>query len=547
MTGDAHRLRDTLTGSALVIATLALSLFYSRGRIMWSDELFGWMLVTDPSLRHMLHAWNAGADGGGLFFYLLARLWLGVFGHTATALRLFSAAGVALSALFTFRTARRFFRWGIAAFCVTLLWFSSDIVLWQIMQGRFYGMLLAGVAAASYLFVLASSRPTRKLLALTFLCHSLLVGTHPFGVLYSATIILVMIASDRFARRLRPRLYLSALSGWWILALSVTAMRNSAAVGKPHFWTTRPGLSDLGNVYSCWSLPAAIVLGAVATLFIALLCLGKIPRQKISAALAANRPVLLLCIGLLSVPLFTFLISQRGTSVFVDRYLVPVVIGICLSLCQMLSLVLPPVISTASSPILVRRISWALALAGVPVLAFIAVVQFPSYWQVPAPDLSLTLVSLLPKDLPVVVEPVDLFDQLLAFHRSSGYHFIYLLDWENVSAPESPRGEVSGYHQMEIWKHVGYFSGSIQESQTFLAQTPAFIVVEDPRLPWFKRKVLPNATFEIEPLGQAHGGPDPMSIYKVWLVRKHPCHPHSQGNSAVRASSDRPTEHGKDK
>ena len=206
--------RDNLTSFALVVATLALGVYYSHGRIMWSDELFGWMLVTDPSLCHMLHAWNAGADGGGIWFYLLARLWLGFFGHSVTAFRLFSATGVAFAAVFTFRTARRFFRWDIAVVSVALVWFTSDVVLWQIMQARFYGLLLCEAAAAVFLCVRTSEVLTGRLLVLTFVCHTLLAGTHPFGAVYSAAILFCMILSDVLVHRFRISLYLAAVAGW---------------------------------------------------------------------------------------------------------------------------------------------------------------------------------------------------------------------------------------------------------------------------------------------------------------------------------------------
>jgi len=516
-----HMSRDNLTSGALIIATLALSLFYSHGRIMWSDELFGWMLVTDPSIDHMLHAWNAGADGGGVLFYMLARLWLALFGQTATAFRLFSATGVALGAVFTFRASRLFFRWEIAAFCVSLLWFSSDVVLWQIMQARFYGLLLAGVAAAAYLFVLTSDTLTTKRLVLTFLCHTLLAGTHPFGVLYSGVIIFVMVSSDVLAHRLRTRLYLAALSGWWILLLSIKAMRNTAAVGKPHFWTTKPELVDLGNAYSCWSLATAVVLGTLATFFIARLCFARVQQKRMWETVTVDRSILFLSAGLLSVPLFVFLISQHGNSLFVDRYLVPVVIGMCFLLCQLLSSLIPASDSADRASSLVAsklfRYAW-LALA--PVLALIALVQFPSYWRYPAPDSNLGLIPLLPKDLPIVVEAVDVFDQLLAYHREPGYQFTYLLDWENVTAPGSPRGEVSGYHEMENWRSVGYFSGSIQYSDTFLAQTPAFVVIDDPGLFWFDRKIRLNPGFEVQALGEINRGPKSAGTLKLWLVRR---------------------------
>ena len=518
MTEQASRKRDILTSVALLFGTLALSLGYSRGRIMWSDELFGWMLVTDPSFRHMLFAWNAGADGGGICFYLLARGWLDVFGRTVTAFRLFSAAGVGLSAAFSFGAARRFFPWSVAAGCVSLLWFTSDIVLWQVMQGRFYGLLLAGVAVAAYLAMLTAEAVTAKRLLLTFLCHTLLAGTHPFGVIYSGVIVGAMVLSDGMAHRLRPRVYLAAISGWWILLPSIEALRNTAAVGRPRFWTVTPRLADLGAAFSCWSLPAAVVLGGAAALCAALLLLRVIRLRDVRRSLHLNRPLLLLGGALVGVPLVAFLVSQRGTSIFVDRYLIAVVIGMSFLLCQLISW-----ISTALGEYRSLRFAQRLVpvVLGV-VLVLVAAVQFPSHWSLPARDQNVELVRMLPAGVPIVVEAPDLFDQILAYHREPGHDFRFLLDWENANAPGSLPGEVSGYHEMENWRKVGYFSGSIDDARPFLEGTPAFAVIHSPQLLFFERRILRDPAFEIQEL--AKGGRDPSSAepLTVWMVRRRP-------------------------
>lgn len=87
---------------ASCIVCLGLSFYYSHDRLLWSDEILGWMLVPDPSWRHMLYAWRHGADGGGIVFYLMARDWLLAFGESTTAFRLFSAAGIWCGLVFTY-------------------------------------------------------------------------------------------------------------------------------------------------------------------------------------------------------------------------------------------------------------------------------------------------------------------------------------------------------------------------------------------------------------------------------------------------------------
>lgn len=228
--------------------------------------------------------------------------------------------------------------------------------------------------------------------------------------------------------------------------------------------------------------------------------------------------MLLLSGALLSVPLLVFAVSQRGTSVFVDRYLVPVVIGMSFLLCQLM----PGVVSAWEARFGARGFSFGVSagtgflLAGA--LWWTAVVQFPSYWVYPAADTSAGLLARLPKGLPIVVEPIDLFDQLLAYHRQEGYRFVCLLDWENVTDPASKRGEVSGFHQMENWRKVGYFSGSIEYVHQFLAQTPEFVVVDDPGLLWFERKVLPDPRLAVKLLATLPPAAGSGAGTKVWLV-----------------------------
>ena len=516
-------LLDALTAAALIAVTVALCLTYSHGRIMWSDEIFGWMLVNDPSFSHMLFAWRSGADGGGIVFYLLARAWIAVFGHTTLAFRMFSAAGVAIAAIFTFFTIRRFTRWSIALFSVALLWFTSDNVLWQILQARFYGLLLAEVAAAGYLFVCASAspRPTRTLLLLTFLCHTALAGTHPFGLVYSAATVCAMLLFDLLHRR-RPLLPLAAVAGWWILLPSLQAIRNTAAVGKPHFWTTTPTPADLGAAYSCWSLPAAIALGATSALF--LLHLVRSRRRpdashthtSPTASLLRSSPILF-SLALLLVPALVWIYSQGAASFFVDRYLLPIVIAMALLLAHLLTALIPLPSSAATSrlPRLVFGLA-ALALAiWAPLIAF---VQYPGYAQYPPVGDNRGILPLLPRGLPLVIEPVNLFDQLVLYSQSPGLHYVSVLDWQQAIGPNSLRGESTAFHEMENWRKVGYFPGTILHLDELLAPRKPFAVLDVNGILWFENHFEHNPAYEARLLGTIPPGSKSPESPRLWLV-----------------------------
>ncbi len=503
-----------------LFTSLLLGWIYSHGRPFWSDELFGWMLVTDPSLRHMLAAWNAGADGGGVAFYLLARGWIAIFGRTELAFRLFSATGVGLAAGLTYLAARRSFSRTNAFLSVSLIWFSSTVVLWQMKQARFYGLLLAGVALAFFIAAHSIKRsPSRPLLLGNFLAHSLLVATHPFGAVYSACILAGLLLARTLGARARSvsvPVVLSIVAGWWPLLFSVTAMRNSAAVGKPTFWTTRPHLGELVAPYTCFS--PLLKRGMLVLLLCALVLL--VMRRLRFGSIRESRawPLLLLAAPLFLSPYLIFLLSQRGTSVFVDRYLLPVVIAYAIYLCALFGL-----LKDAVAPwIFGRGISGrafglsALGLAAALILLFLRL--YPPDFRPPLANPDAAILALLPGGLPVVFERCDTFDQMLAYHRD-GHRFLYLLDWENILSPESPRGEGAGYHEMEHWRQLGYFSGSILPVDQFLPAHSPFVVVDEEPTHWFDRKIRNHPEFTIKLLGIYHRTADPANNARVWLVQ----------------------------
>lgn len=134
----------TLIGTLLIW----LCIVTSRQRLLWVDETFSYTLLSAPSFLHMLKGWNGGVDGGGIFYYLLCRPWLKLFGFSALSIRLFSTAGIVASITFVWMAARRYFSTLAIAFGISMVYFTSPTIIWQINSGRFYGLFLAGASLA---------------------------------------------------------------------------------------------------------------------------------------------------------------------------------------------------------------------------------------------------------------------------------------------------------------------------------------------------------------------------------------------------------------
>ena len=506
----ASRRERVWTVAVLTVALFGICLYcllVSRYRILWSDELFGWELVRDPSWRHMLRAWQLGADGGGISFYVLCRLWLGLFGHTKLAFRGFSAAGVFLAFATMWALLRRFYRPEIVAITLFTVWLGSRTILWQIVQTRFYGLLLASSALA-FLAALPGgvqrgedeTNPTTHLqLLAAFGANFLLVSTHPLGLAYSAALLLAFVLVDGSRKRLRFRLYVAVLCSWSVLLFSMTAIKNSAAVGKPWFWTIKPTLLDLQALYEplFWPTLPKLVLLVFA---VALLWPGE--RRKMAQAVRQRRYVLLPGLFLALVPVVVWVLSRRGTSYFVDRYLISFTLGIAVLMAEALTQALP------------RELSWRrpfpLVLTLVAVLLYKAgwdgLHQFPRDLFVPPFDFTGDLALLLPRGEPVLIPRVDVFDLMAYYRDAPDLPILFPTDLQMAEEPESPRGLVSGVNEMLNWRKAGYYSSQIVDSAQFLATAQEFIVVNDASIPWMQQRLGNNPHWKLTKLGDfAHG------------------------------------------
>jgi hypothetical protein len=474
----------------------------SRDKIFWSDELFGWMLITDPSWTHMIWSWRAGLDGGGLGFYLLARLWVDVFGRTVLAFRAFSMMGCVAGLWCGWLVLRRYYRPEIAATVLFVVWFGSWTILAQGIQARFYGMILG--ATEDY------GRTRRSTLAIVFAANLLLVSAHPFGALYSAAILFAAGVGDVIARRWRPSFYVASAVTWMVLLFSREAMRNSAKVGQPHFWTVTPLPKELLAMYMPAVFPAVgyLMLGAMAGALV-----WPERRRRLMKDVRPRYDVLIAGVVLTLVPVVVWVISQRGTSVFVDRYMIGMTLGVAVLGAEVLTVIFPDGFLGARLPV---------KMGGVGVAALLlfcfgwgSVREYRKTIDVPPMDFTGGLAAMLPRGVPVVFERVDVFDVMLAQQRAADLPMYFLLDWEDAVAPDSPLGMASQFHEMANWRSAGYFSGSILDADKFLSTAQEFVVVDDDIAHWFERRIVGNPTWEVERLGRYDNSLWSATIWKV--------------------------------
>ncbi len=463
-----------------MLLMVAVTCVIMRGRILWEDETLGWMLLHDSSFRHMVSAWQQGADGGGFTFYLTGRAWLQAFGASDLSFRLYSTTCVALAYAVTWIAARRFYRIGIVAFAVINTFFFSRSMLLHMREGRFYGLLALGVALA-FALVLRLARmprptPARWYLAM-FLVHGLLTTSHLLGVVYSGFLLGALAVLDVLERRPRPLLYLAGAASWLLLLPERSNLVASAAVGKPHFWIKAPHFGEILDVYNGLSREIALVLVAVLALAAWTLWRGR--RGLLHEAWTERKPVYVAGAALLLVP-GAFLLegAAGGTWLFHSRYLLPVMIAIVYATAEGLHLV-----RTGFAAELRRQWPVGVRLLGATGVAlYTALLLFWGFHHVidftpSARDYTTPLTALLPQGVPVVCEDAFSFTELIQRQHSSGVRYMYLLDWEQAIRPDAPALEVTQYHLMENWRKVGYYADAIEPIGSFLNTHDRFLVL----------------------------------------------------------------------
>jgi hypothetical protein len=488
--GSTFLVRHNLTRGDLLgmsigfLLCLVVSYALGHDRIFWEDEMLGWMVLTDPSFHHMITAWKLGADGGGFSFYLSCRMWFHIFGPSEASFRLYSATCFGLAFSVIWLTARRFYSREIVAFALFNTFFCSPPIVLHLVEGRFYGLFMLSVGLVIWVAV-RTREVTTPLPARCYVClfgaHALLVTSHLLGLVYSACIVLAMVVLDGMDRRWRPLVYASAVSSWLLLIPEFPAIRASALVGKPWFWTTPPNVSRWIGAYTAFSVEVAVVLTALL-LLVAVSLFSDLQRWRIrlSTAFKTRRTIYLLTSALLLVPVSFLLEGFVGPSLFINRYLIPVAIGTVFLSAEAISLIdwsgfIPRGLTFSTTVRSGIRGTVATALAGM--VLYWTIIHSPFYITSPR-NYTDTLAAMFPAGASVLLDDAWMFTEVIARQHTSRVRFYYPLDWEQTTSNAAPRLEVTQYNLMSNWKKAGYFSQSIVDLKEFMAQNQAFFVVD---------------------------------------------------------------------
>lgn len=468
--------------------------------MFWGDEIMGDYTLNAGSWHTFLQRWHAGIDSSGFWFYVFAKPWEMLFGRSEVSLRLFSASGVATSAAILWITARRFYSTTAVAIAIAVPYLDLVVLRWQLSNGRSYGVLMSAAALVIWLIVKGQSdslrRPGWGFLALTFCTYDILTGCHILGILFAGMFLCVQIVADLRGRRLRIPLYVAAAVGMAAIELfSLQNIRSTTALGKPVFWTNRPHMNALWFMSAELNNPLRVLL--VGLLLLTLLQLRRKPGRDI---------LYLVFLGFLGLYFLYVLVSQISTSIYVDRYMLPFVLGLSLLLAELLTQ-----LGEHSSRRVYVLTATAVALWGLVCLP----ARHPFVY--PLPDYTGALLASLPPGLPVVDSDIASFVEVEYYHHGRmGRPFLCPLD-PGVTADVANTGGVSGYREMDNFFLVGLDSPDLQPTSTILARYPHFLALTGgwPTI-WLSKRILQNPAYRATDLGELHFG---FVTQHVWDVQ----------------------------
>ena len=467
----------------------------------WMDELFTWHVVTTPTVSACVDAVADQLESNPPLYFLAAWGFGRVAGTGEIPLRLFSAATMAAAFALAYYALKQPFGRRAAALGASLAFGGSTLVWEQNAEARPYAMYLLTAAGLLAAHAALARRTTVLRLLGAVAAHAAIVHVHALGAAYGLAALLAMILADFGSGRRRFAAYLAAPVGWATFAWWWKPFLADLDVGKPHSWIAPPALPALPEAFSN-GVPVALGVAAIAG--IGALTWSRTVRGAHDAGADApadhegdaverivrRELVLLGAVFAILVPLGAFAFSRLSTSIFLDRYFIPGVVGWAAIFSGLAARLIEEGAGRLAGALAVGLIA---AAATAPVLAA---------WR--EPDHSKT--GALPTtaaaypDLPVAFETAHWY--LPAFHyEPHPERFHYILDWDAALAQGSDLNSSVDYKLLRSLA-ARFPKHHVVQSEDFLARYPRFLILGFSVRRWSEMRVESDPAYRVTNLGQ---------------------------------------------
>jgi len=494
-TTDGQTKSEFLLPLAATVSLLLSCVITSRKKYFWNDELLSFYLISDPSFPHMLGALGDTINNAPPLYFTAGWLWARVFGPSEVSLRLFSSLTICLAFTMTWKALRSTYSFWSASLATLAVFSFSDLILQQNAEARFYGLFLAvcSFGLAHYVSLARTRTPSLMSVALGVVIHALMIQTHLFGFVYSAAILLALLIQDLCFPPLRPKTYLSILSGWLTFVPWIGSFLKQLALADPRSWIPTPSLSDLVHALT---LPRdffiVFITAGLIILFYNAWCTRAHGAQKFLVPslvkedlerVRVETSLLIFAYALLTVPVAVWVFSHAIEPIFVHRYFIPISLSWAIILAALLSRLplpspafhqpdpdTPPgILSPMTSQLIIPLSLTFLFLVG-PLYYGL---KFP---RQPLPGARDDIPGYA--DLPIAVEFSHPF--LQRFHYSSSPHrYFFVLDWDAALDKRSGLFSPGEYRTLDALtrNYPAIFGANILQYDAFVRRFNRFLVL----------------------------------------------------------------------
>jgi len=457
----------------LAVSCLALS----RKRFFDNDELYSYFLLSDPSFWHMWGSFNDAINNSPPLYFGLGWIWAALFGSSETSLRLFSSLAISLAILVLWPIIRRpFGSWpsilGLA------LAFSTPLVVYQNANARSYGLFLACAALCVATLARNDLRPlSNRSIFLAVACFALLVQSHLFGLIYAVALIGAQVITDFRRSNLRPSLYVAMIAGSGTFALYLPIFFNQAQNGMPRAWIPPAFIQDLNASYASI---APCGLGPVSSFWTVMIVCVSIfatwpqSRQDRAEICQHQQHLLTLAWALFLVPIAIWFGSWLIKPLFVDRYLIPSIIGLAILYAASASRLLGALLSGAQGRVRFGLGAGAGIVAALAGLTALALAERHPNESIPGSEDKQYGYD----ELPIVVSFSHDYLRRRHYSPNPGRYF-FLLDWTTAVDPASGDFAPQAYKELSALKgRYPWQFDTVLDFDDFFALHSRFLVLK---------------------------------------------------------------------
>ena len=314
------------------LVAAALSLWIGLRQSVWFDEAYS-IMVAKRSASEIIRL--SALDTHPPLYYLILKIWANVFGWSELALRslsvIFYGASIAVAGCFI----KKHFNARAALYILTMLLLAPLLMRYGF-EVRMYAMAsLIGVAATAMLVRAHSSKRWTD-----WLIYGVLVALGMYTLYYLALLWLAhlawLVAMD--AGRLRKSswkecrwigayaLSLLLFLPWLSSFLKQVGNDALAPIGQPMNLEQLVGVISFNTIYQpLWQLGVIASVLVVGVIFLATRAINKSLHIK-----KINRGILLLLVCYIVVPIAVLMLISLVKSMYVERYLAHVAIGLAM-------------------------------------------------------------------------------------------------------------------------------------------------------------------------------------------------------------------------